>query len=204
MKKSSVMISILIISFLISMSQKSDANVVNLTTEFTKTPIGIDVSRPRFGWQMVAKPGERGIFQTAYQILVKDQDNKVIWDSGKTDSPVSSGIIENFTIDEKKRENYFGFRYSGFIKVPKDGIYTFYLKSNDGSRLFIHGEELIENDANHGAVEEPGSVALKAGYHPIMVKYMQCGGGKSLLVSWSGPGMEKHEITAKELFTDNQ
>ena len=113
---------------------------------------------------------------------------------------MSSGIINTFNIGEKKRENYFGFRYSGFIKVPKDGIYTFYLKSNDGSRLFIHGEELIENDANHGAVEEPGSVALKAGYHPIMVKYMQCGGGKSLLVSWSGPGMPKHEILENELF----
>jgi hypothetical protein len=29
---------------------------------------------------------------------------------------------------------------------------------------------------------------------------MQCGGGKSLVVSCSGPGMEKHEIQAKELF----
>jgi hypothetical protein len=116
--------------------------------------------------------------------------------------PVFSGLTDNFTIDEKKRENYFGFRYSGYIKVPKDGIYTFYIKSNDGSRLYIHGEELIENDANHGAVEEPGSIALKAGFHPIMVKYMQCGGGKSLLVRWSGQGMEKHEIQPKELFVE--
>jgi hypothetical protein len=114
--------------------------------------------------------------------------------------PVSSGIINTFNIGEKKRENYFGFRYSGFIKVPKDGIYTFYLKSNDGSRLYIDSDELIENDANHAAVEEPGSIALKAGCHPIMVKYMQCGGGKSLLVSWSGPGFAKQEIPAQVLF----
>lgn len=103
-------------------------------------------------------------------------------------------------MNEKTRENYFGFRFSGYIKVPKDGIYTFYLKSNDGSRLYIHGEELIENDANHGAVEEPGNVALKAGLHPIMVKYMQCGGGKALQVSWLGPGFEKQEISAAVLF----
>jgi hypothetical protein len=116
--------------------------------------------------------------------------------------PVSSGITGNFNFGEKQKENYFGFRYSGYIKVPKDGIYTFYLKSNDGSRLYIHGDELIENDANHGAVEEPGSIALKAGYHPIIVKYMQCGGGKSLQVSWSGPGMVKHEIQPQELFIE--
>lgn len=114
--------------------------------------------------------------------------------------PISSGITSKFSFDEKKRENYFGFRYSGFIKVPRDGIYTFYLKSNDGSRLYIDGEELIENDANHGAVEEPGKVALRAGLHPIMIKYMQCGGGKALLVSWSGPGIEKQEMPAAVLF----
>lgn len=115
-------------------------------------------------------------------------------------NPVSSGISQKFSIDQRKRENYFGFRYSGFIKVPKDGIYRFYLKSNDGSRLYIHDKELIENDANHGAVEEPGSIALKAGYHPIMVKYMQCGGGKALQVSWSGPGIAKQEIPENVLF----
>ena len=114
--------------------------------------------------------------------------------------PISSGLIKNFSIDLRKRENYFGFKYSGYIKVPRDGIYHFYLKSNDGSRLYIHGNELIENDANHAAVEEPGSISLKAGYHPIMVKYMQCGGGKALQLSWSGPGIAKQEIPELVLF----
>lgn len=114
--------------------------------------------------------------------------------------PISQGTTSKFSIDEKKRDNYFGFRFNGFIKVPKNGIYTFYLKSNDGSRLYIDGEELIENDANHGVVEEPGKVALKAGLHKIMVKYFQCGGGKALQVSWSGRGVEKQEIPASVLF----
>lgn len=114
--------------------------------------------------------------------------------------PVSAGVIKNFGIEGRKRETYFGFRYFGYLKVPKDGIYHFYLKSNDGSRLYIDGEELIENDANHAAVEEPGTVALKAGYHPIMLTYMQCGGGKALQVSWSGPGIVKQEIPEQVLF----
>jgi hypothetical protein len=138
-----------------------------------------------------AKPGLKYDYFEKFFVTAEDLD-KV--------EPVSSGITGNFNFGEKQKENYFGFRYSGFIKVPKDGIYIFYLKSNDGSRLYIDDIELIENDANHGAVEEPGSIALKAGYHPIVVKYMQCGGGKSLVVSCSGPGMEKHEIQAKELF----
>ncbi len=118
--------------------------------------------------------------------------------------PISSGITANFGLNERKRESYFGLRFDGYVKVPKDGIYTFYLKSNDGSRLFIDGSELIENDANHGAVEEPGNIALKAGLHKILVKYFNCGGGKALNVSWSGPDMEKHEIRANELYTEGK
>jgi hypothetical protein len=141
-----------------------------------------------------AKPGLKYDYFEKFFVNVTDLD---------LTEPVSTGVAGNFTIEGKKRENYFGFRYSGFIKVPKDGIYTFYLKSNDGSRLYIHGEELIENDANHAAVEEPGSIALKSGFHPVMVKYMQCGGGKSLQVSWSGPGISKQEIQQNVLFYED-
>ena len=116
--------------------------------------------------------------------------------------PLRSGVTEGFSIKNAPRENYYGYRFYGYIKVPKEGIYNFYLISNDGSKLYIDGQELIENDANHGAVEEPGSVALKAGLHKILVRYFQCGGAKALKVSWSGPALEKHEITAQELFTD--
>jgi len=117
--------------------------------------------------------------------------------------PVSSGTITDFNISELKRENYFGFRYAGYIRVSTDGIYTFFLKSNDGSRLYLDGEELIENDGNHGAIEEPGSIGLKKGLHKIEVKYFQCGGGKTLKVCWAGPGFERHEVRAQELFIDN-
>jgi hypothetical protein len=70
--------------------------------------------------------------------------------------------------------------------------------------LFIDGEELIENDANHGAIEEPGQVALTAGFHKVLVKYFQCGGGKTLTVSWSGPGIEKQEIPVSVLLHEKE
>jgi len=117
--------------------------------------------------------------------------------------PLSSGTTAQFSIKIAPRDTYYGYRYTGYLKVPKDDIYNFFLISNDGSKLYIDGIELIENDANHGAVEEPGRVGLKAGLHKILVKYFQCGGGKALKVSWSGPEMENHEIKAEELFIDN-
>jgi len=114
--------------------------------------------------------------------------------------PVSKGTTSDFNMKMARVPNYFGIRFEGFIKVPADGLYTFYLSSNDGSYLYLDGKELIENDGNHGTVEEPGKVALKAGYHFIEVKYMQCGGGKSLKVSWDGPGFGKKEISPEYLY----
>ncbi|MEA3460825.1 MAG: PA14 domain-containing protein, partial [Bacteroidota bacterium] len=119
-------------------------------------------------------------------------------------SPLTSGKVENFHLEEASSESYFGFSFRGYVKVPQDGIYTFYLESNDGSRLFINGKELVENDGNHGAIEEQGSIALKAGLHEIVVKYFQCGGGKKLKVSWDGPGFTKREIQSTDLFCQNQ
>jgi len=115
-------------------------------------------------------------------------------------TPFESGIMNKFTIENAKVESYFGYQYKAYIKVPTDGIYTFYLESNDGSRLFIDSEELIENEANHGAVEETGVIALKKGFHKIKVRYFQCGGGKALKVSWDGPDFSKKEIKENDLY----
>ena len=108
--------------------------------------------------------------------------------------PVSSGRVPDFDIGISKNETYFGIRFTGYFRAQKDGIYTFYLISNDGSRLYIDDKEVIENDANHGAIEEPGSIGLKAGPHKIRVNYFQCGGGKTLKVNWSGPGFGKRGV----------
>ena len=114
--------------------------------------------------------------------------------------PLFSGTADLISVKNAPRETYYGYRYNGYINIPKDGIYEFFLVSNDGSKLYIDGMELIENDANHGAIEEPGKVALKSGLHKILVKYFQCGGGKALKVSWAGPGIAKEEIPDSVLF----
>ena len=116
------------------------------------------------------------------------------------EQPIETGIINKFSIDRAQGEKYFGYIFDGYLKVKKDDIYTFYLKSNDGSRLYIDDIELIENDANHGAIVETGQIALKAGFHKIKLKYIQCGGGKALNVSWKSSKFTKQEISEKVLF----
>lgn len=114
--------------------------------------------------------------------------------------PAKTGTVPSFSIEQREREQFFAFDYEGFINIPKDGLYTFYLATNDGGRLYIDDRVLINNDGLHPLAEIYKTIALKAGLHPISVKYFQEGGTNGLIVSWQGPDMDKQEIPAKVLF----
>lgn len=70
-----------------------------------------------------------------------------------------------------------GLVITGFIRVPEDDIYTFRLMSDDGSTLVIDQRMIIDNDGPHSPREMIGQHAMKAGLHPIEVKYFDYNGG---------------------------
>ena len=72
--------------------------------------------------------------------------------------------------------------FNGFLEVPNEDVYNFTVSSNDGSRLIIDDNLIVENDGWHGAYEKEGSIALRAGLHKIELLYFQSGGEKSLKV----------------------
>ncbi len=115
-------------------------------------------------------------------------------------TPLKTGILPNFSIEPREKEQFFSFDYEGYINIIKEGDYTFYLATNDGGRLYIDNNMLINNDGLHPVVEVKKSVSLGVGLHPISVKYFQEGGRNGLIVSWKGPGIEKQEIPAKVLY----
>lgn len=73
----------------------ADIQIVKLKVEYTETPIGIDVERPRFSWQMFALGNQRGCKQTAYQLVVTDESGHTLWNSGKIISDVSLNVEYN-------------------------------------------------------------------------------------------------------------
>lgn len=70
----------------------SKAGIRNLKVEYAETPLGIDVDKPRFSWQMVVDGSERGYSQKAFQLVVSDAKGKQVWDSGRRETGVSLNI----------------------------------------------------------------------------------------------------------------
>jgi len=115
------------------------------------------------------------------------------------DAPDASGIASTVSLEiPELGRGEFALDFTAYLSIPKDGKYTFYLKSDDGSGLYIDGHEAINHDGKHAPTEKSESVTLRTGKLPVEIKYYEVGGGRSLQLSWEGPGFEKQEISARE------
>jgi hypothetical protein len=115
-------------------------------------------------------------------------------------TPKTTKTAAKFDLSQSERNNYIALKFEGYISVPVTGVYTFFVNSDDGSRLFIGDKMLLDNDGIHGMVEKSGSIALQAGEHPITLLYFNGTSGRGLRVSYEGPDIEKQEIPEKALF----
>lgn len=88
------------------------------------------------------------------------------------------------------RFEWFAIDYQGRIMLPQAGTYTFRLTSDDGSRLFIDGREVIDNDGIHGPDAKDGEATLSAGTHEVRVQYFQGPREEVALVLEWGPDAE--------------
>ena len=109
----------------------------------------------------------------------------------------------NYAVDADFPSGYvndFAIRHTGFLNVVTAGSYTLSVNSDDGSKLWLDGALLINNDGTHGMVEKSATLTLSAGYHALRVEFYQGSGGKGLIMKWSGPSIAKAVVPASVLF----
>jgi len=116
-------------------------------------------------------------------------------------SPQATGIAFGFDPDKLPVPRFdFALAFDGFLAVEQSGWYTFYTKSNDGSRLYIDGKMVVDNDLEHLVQEKSGKLFLTAGRHPLRAVYFQSGGARALQVLYEGPGINKTVLSPVKLF----
>lgn len=72
-----------------------------------------------------------------------------------------------------KRFEWFAIDYTGRFWIDKPGMYNFELTSDDGAKLYIDAELIVDNDGVHPPRTRDGSVALRRGIHSMRVEYFQ-------------------------------
>ena len=113
--------------------------------------------------------------------------------------PSRTGTVATFDLTPRTRETQFAFEFQGFIDVPTTGVYRIFVRSDDGSRLWLDDQLLVDNDGLHSSRELSSAVALEKGLHPLRVAMFEQSGGFELAVSWSGPGIPKQPVPARAL-----
>lgn len=140
------------------------------------------------------KAGKPGVAYTYYEGKFKSTADVL------KAKPVKEGTFRNFSIKEAAADDHFGYQFRSQINIPEKGVYKFHIYSDDGARLFIDGQEVIDNDGSHSAGEATGKVALEKGFHEIRVIYFEDYMGQALEIGITGKNLPKQVLPDEMLF----
>ena len=82
-------------------------------------------------------------------------------------------------------------RFRTKMKIDQVDTYTFFLRSDDGSKLLVDGQVVVDNDGDHGVKEADGKIELQSGEHDLEVIWFNGGGGSWLDVYIESLNMPK-------------
>jgi hypothetical protein len=117
-----------------------------------------------------------------------DQRVNFDWKGGSPDPSIST--------------NTFSARWTGKVQAMFSETYTFYVKSDDGARLWVNGKQLVNQWKNQGTTEYKGTIALTAGQkYDIKLEYFENIGYANVQLSWSSPSTAKTIVPKSQLYS---
>ena len=134
--------------------------------------------------------GEAGEELAGLLCRVYDHTKTVLPTNFESLIPVETVSVPNLTLDVSDREDTYALLFTGELEITTPGQYTFFLSSDDGSKLSINGDVIIDNDGCHGLKElsnEETPLTLSAGKHSIRVEFFEKYGAQKLFLKYQGP-----------------
>lgn len=107
----------------------------------------------------------------------------------KVNSPDPLIDIDNFSV-----------RWTGWVHAPTTGSYVFYTESDDGVRLWVNNQPLINNWTDHGVTKNSGGISLTAGKeYAVKLEFFENTGSAVIKLSWQPPGQAEEIIPQSRL-----
>ena len=115
--------------------------------------------------------------------------------------PVRTGVNSRITLEPCQTKTAgFGIKYQGYIEVPTEGFYTFWLRCSPRGELFIGDDHHWVLESQSRRRENSNRIALKAGRHPIEFRiFYRSDVDRTLNIDYAGPGIERQPIPARVL-----
>jgi len=128
-----------------------------------------------------------GVYFTALALTRTDATVDFDWASGAPDPAVQT---DNFSV-----------RWSGQVQAPVTGTFTFTTTSDDGVRLYVNNQLLVDNWTDHAVVQNSGTIALAAGTkYDIRMEFYDHGQLATARLSWAYPGQTTQIVPQWVLF----
>lgn len=113
-------------------------------------------------------------------------------------SPVLKRIDENVNFSweggkpaDEIGEDNFSVRWTGYIKAPKSGMFTINVASDDGIRLWINDEEMIDDWKDHAIITNGVEVNMMEGkLYKVKLEYYENGGAAVCILGWRLPDQD--------------
>ncbi|MEM6313179.1 MAG: ThuA domain-containing protein [Planctomycetota bacterium] len=118
-------------------------------------------------------------------------------------TPNVSVVTDKIFVGDNGIAGYSTFYVAEFttqLLIDEPGEYQFMLTSDDGSRLSINGEVIIDHGLAHAMTAKTGVVELDAGPQALRVSYFQGGGGQGLTLTWQPPGSTRFTTIPTDRF----
>ncbi len=92
-------------------------------------------------------------------------------------------------------------RWTGQVKPQYSETYNFHTTSDDGIRLWINGQLVIDNWTDHAPTEDTGQIALTAGQrYDVKMEFYERGGGAVAKLAWSSARQTKQVVPQGRLY----
>jgi hexosaminidase len=122
-------------------------------------------------------------------------------DIEKWPNALKKGKLNRVELISERAEDRFALLFEGFIKIDSLDIYTFSSTSDDGSRIYVNGKMIVDNDGVHGKITRSGSIGLNKGIFPIRIEYFEGNYGEILEIEAMSKQQGKFDINER-LYTN--
>ncbi len=118
----------------------------------------------------------QGWFGTTTLVLTRTENPNFDWGTAR---PASNVNADNFTV-----------KWTGTVQAEEGGVYRFQTVSDDGVRVSVNGQQVINNWTAHStATDTSAGITLEAGKrYTIIIDYYEKTGGAVMRLSWQKPG----------------